>query len=449
MAHSNNVISSIKLPNGNTYEIHDAKAIHNVEELGLAAALVFKGTKSTEAEVLALTSAKVGDVYLCTGTGEEFVCIKEIQGTANADSWERLGNIHNAASAYHTHTVTVTGTNKESAVTGTVVIPTVSKTSKYMKATATPGTVTPSADKVLGADTTFAITGGGATTTKLSAKASGGVVSADGTVSAVTGYANPTTDTALGTNATFSTSGGTATKSKMVTTTIKNPTTLTEISVPNVTSNTEVSIPNVTSVGSRTAGTAASWGATVNDEVLTFSWTANTPTAVTMPTLGTAIKATNTVLGTANKAHKVTTTDATVATGALSTSGSGAEVATDVSKVSVSVSDSDVVTAITGLGTASTKTVLTGVKMEAQPTITISTGTSGDVTVATGVNSMGISVGTNDRVDALTGVTVAAPTVTLSNDGTSSNGVAFVDTVSIGSTNAEIVNGKAAAQEWT
>ena len=45
MAHSNNVISKIKLPGNTTeYEIHDAHAIHDVSELGVSGALVFKGT---------------------------------------------------------------------------------------------------------------------------------------------------------------------------------------------------------------------------------------------------------------------------------------------------------------------------------------------------------------------------------------------------------------------
>jgi hypothetical protein len=49
MAHNTNIISSIKLPNGTTYEIHDAQAIHTIEELGLGSALIFKGVKETYA----------------------------------------------------------------------------------------------------------------------------------------------------------------------------------------------------------------------------------------------------------------------------------------------------------------------------------------------------------------------------------------------------------------
>lgn len=77
-----------------------------------------------------------------------------------------------------------------------------------------------------------------------------------------------------------------------------------------------------------TSGTAASWGASVSNGVLSFSFTANTPTAVT-------------------------TSNVTVATGAKST-----------------------IAPITALGTATTATCLTGVKVTAQPTISLAAYTS-------------------------------------------------------------------------
>ena len=61
----------------------------------------------------------------------------------------------------------------------------------------------------------------------------------------------------------------------------------------------QTTVPNVTDVG-----TAASWSATVENEVMTFSFTADT-----VPTLGTAI---------------------TVATGSVSSNGTGSDVVTDV-----------------------------------------------------------------------------------------------------------------------
>ena len=69
MADAKKYIKKIQLP-GQTepYSIRDEEAIHNIEDLGLASALVFKGTKATEAEVLAVTGAKIGDVWLAQDT---------------------------------------------------------------------------------------------------------------------------------------------------------------------------------------------------------------------------------------------------------------------------------------------------------------------------------------------------------------------------------------------
>lgn len=406
MAHSNNIISSIKLPNGTTYEIHDAQAIHNVEELGLAAAMTFKGTKTTDAEILAITSAKVGDVWLSTGTNTEYVCVTAISGTSNASAWEKLGNVHDAAASNHTHGVTVTGSNAASTVTGTVTVPTVSRTQKYLTATNGAPEVT--------------------TTNKtITATASGTAVASNGTAQAITALGTATTDAALGAEATFKVTGGTASTSKMVTTTVKNPS-VSSVSIPNVTSNTSVTASKVSSSGSKTNGTAASWTASVSNGVLSFGWTANTPTAVTLPTF-TDVTATNTTLGTALSASKVTTSNVTVATGALASDGAGSSVATGVSEISVAVDEADAVSAITGFGTHTTKTVLTGVKVSAQPTITITNGSN-----------------------VVTDVTVAPSAITLTEaDANSTGAVPVISGVSIGSASVNLQNGSAAAQKWT
>ena len=447
MAHSDKIISSIKLPNGAEYQIHDAQAIHSVEELGLSAALVFKGTKSTEAAITGLTSANVGDVYLCTGNNAEYVCVTAISGTANASAWEKLGNVHDAASSNHTHGVTVSGTNEASAVTGTVTVPTVSKTQKYLTATNTAPEVTPTTNSVLGANTKFTVSGGDASTTKLAATASGVAVGADGTAAAITGFGTHTTDSALGTGATFKVTGGAATTSKMVTTTVKNPS-VTAVSIPNVTANETVTASKVSDAGSQTKGTPASWSATVNNGVLSFDWTANSPTIVTMPTFSD-VTATNTTLGNAIDASKVTTSDVTVATGDLASTGSGSSVATGVGSISIAVDNADTVSAITALGTPTTATALTGVKVTAQPTVTIKSGTTGDVSVATGVSDISVTA-SGDNVAALTGVEVAPSVITLTNNASEVSGaVPVVSAVEIGTASASIQNGSAAAQKWT
>lgn len=139
------VISKIKLPNNSSvYHLVDSSALHSddidttvtntsTSKVGSASAvkaaydrgteaynhaddllkslgsyLTFKGTKTTEAEIKSLTTAKVGDVWLETTNHSEFVCIEAINGTASANSWEKLGMDINAASSTHTHTVTYT-----------------------------------------------------------------------------------------------------------------------------------------------------------------------------------------------------------------------------------------------------------------------------------------------------------------------------------------------------
>lgn len=259
--------------------------------------------------------------------------------------------------------------------------------------------------------------------TKLSATASGTAVGANGTTSAVTGYESPVTDQVLGTGTTFSTTvtpqntnvrataSGTAlstnndsfvksypgVSSKLVTTSIKGVSGTT-------------SVATVTNSGSKTNGTASSWSANVDaNGVLSFSFTANTPTAVTLPTFGSATVATAdanattvatgtlasnggggavlTGLGTATTANALTS--ASVSTQPTITLATGASAGTGVvsltagiASASTTAGTNDQVSALTGLGAATTSTVLTGVKVTAQPTVTIASGSTGDVTVA-------------------------------------------------------------------
>lgn len=440
MAHSANIISSIKLPNGSTYEIHDAQAIHTIEELGLGSALVFKGVKETLSQ-LPSTGNKVGDVWHVKEDDYEYVWAA-IDGTGK---WEEFGAPHNFASSEHKHTVTVTGSNKPSAVSGSVTVPTVSSSSKYIRATVSRGAV--STDSALGTGATFSTTVT-PTTTNIKATASGAAVAANGTAAAITGFGAHSTDTALGTNATFAVSGGTASTSKMVTTTVKNPSVV-DADASKITSNTDVKASKVSNTGSKADGSAASWTASVTDGVLSFTWKANVPTAVTLPTF-TEVTASK-IVAEDVAASKVTTSNVTVATGSLSATGTGADVATGVSAISVSVDNADAVEAITELGTPTTANALTGVKITAQPTIALTTGATagaGVVSVATGIQRATTSVESADTVNAITSVPV--PTVALSKDATSTTGtVALVESVTVGSTAASITNGTAAAQEWT
>lgn len=438
--HSTNYIQSIKLPNGTTYEIHDAKAVHDISDLGLSSALVFKGTKATVAEVTALTSAKQGDVWVVTEDHCEYVCVKTITA-ADDTAWERLGDINTYK---HTHSATVTGHNSESKVTGAVAVPTISKERKYLGATANAPTVTPTTDKVLGENTKFKVSGGSTTKKRIKASASGTTVGADGTVEAVTSI-QTTTDSFVGPDATFTTTV-TPDSGKLVTT--KASKVVSEnIIIPKYTV-TGDTVAKVTGAGSVSAGSAASWTASVNNNVLEFAWTANTPTSVSLPTFGLA-SVSKVTEDTANHyvaSYIVSNNDVTVATGAISSTGTGGEVVTGITSAETNFDNKDSSTAITGI-TPNTKTVLTGVQVTKQPTVDLSVSSSmADFEVVTAITSISVEADESDRVAALTGVTVGAPTVTLNN--TAASGPA-TDLVTIGTTNVQLQSGRAAAQTWT
>lgn len=393
-----NIISSIKLPNGTTYQIHDEHAIHSVEELGLSAALVFKGTKASVSD-LPTSGNKVGDVWYITADDSEYVWTDYL-------AWEAFGGIHDSASSDHTHSVAVTGTNAASAVTGHVVVPTVSSTQKYLTATNNTPDVETSTGSVLGANTTFTVSGGEVTTTKIKAIVSDIDIAGNGTAAAITGFDAHTTGSAMGAEATFKVNGGDVTTRKME----------------------KTSVSKVSKSGSKTDGTAASWSANVTNGVLSFDWVTNTPTAVTLPTFESV----------------------EVANGHLSEAGFGDAVATGVSAFTVVVEDAKPVEAITALGTATTADALTDIQVVTQPTFTFAPDENGDISIVTGISAISVTANDDDNVTAITGVEVGASEITLINSATNAAGaVPVVSDVSIGSVNAELQNGSAAAQVWT
>lgn len=345
----------------------------------------------------------------------------------------------------------------------------------------THGDLTGHTTNVLGTETTFtgSVTPQLNNTTKyLSASASGGSVAPSGDdVTVVTGYASPTTDKALGEATTFALTSGsvafetpstdtfvksvsTTSNKNLVTTTVPNVTGNTDVSIPNVTGNTDVSIPNVTSVGSASTWTFAMGTGEGNTETLIISGGNSTA-----PTLGTALSASKVTLGTALSASKVTLGNAiTVATGSADANGTGAALVTGVSTPStgsaitslpsasvstgITVGTNDKVTALTGLGTPSTDTVVgtSSTFTVTDPTVTLTVNDSSaagrvqylqttagaNSTVSVSVNSAdtvaavtsmptstvgtGITVGSNDPVTAITSVgtgTAAAQTITV------------------------------------
>lgn len=107
----------------------------------------------------------------------------------------------------------------------------------------------------------------------------------------------------------------------------------------------------------------------------------------------------------------------TVATGSLDAQGGGATVVTGLVGMGAGVAD-----AITALGTPSTATVLTGVKVTTQPTIALTANSSTATGRITYLESLGtitqptITAGTNDKVTAVTGIgtgTAGAQTITV------------------------------------
>lgn len=134
-----------------------------------------------------------------------------------------------------------------------------------------------------------------------------------------------------------------------------------------VTANSDVSIPNVTSAGSASTW-AFSMGTGNDSETLIISG-ANGSAA----TLGTSLSA-----------SKVTTGESTtMATGAIR---SGTSALGDV---------------LIGLGTATTASALTGVKVTSQPTVSLATGATagtGVISVATGITSATTTTNNKDQV---------------------------------------------------
>lgn len=315
--------------------------------------------------------------------------------------------------------------------------------------TAVTGYANPTTDEVLGSGTQYTVTQptvalstgatagtgvisvatgiGNATTKYLSASASGTTVGANGTATAVTGYANPTTTSAA--------SSVTPSNENLDTTTIygvQNSTTSVIGVQSSTTTASKATVGTATSQTTATGGSTASTsntdflkGISVSNETLIFgAATLNTQTTsipnVSFSDVTVPIKNTSSTT-VPIKASSSTT----VATGTTSAAGTGDAVVVDVSV-------GDIVTVLTGLGTPSTKTVLTGVQVTAQPTITLTAnnsnadgrityvqaqGTANTTNIKATASGTAVSHTSDDLVDALTGLGTASTDTVL---GTSS-----------------------------
>jgi hypothetical protein len=406
-----NYIRQVKLGDI-VYDIHDQEAIHSLADLaalGMSTEgiFVFKGTVATVAD-LPTTGNKVGHVYHVTANHSEYVWAL-VDGGA-AEGWEEFGE-HFVVN--HTHTVTVTGTNASSSVTGTATVtggnstssvsgsasianaPKVSASAKYAKVSTGNDTFVKSYPGATSKLVTTSITPAGAATSVISS-----VTPSTGSVTGVSGS----------TTASKASAGAAVAVAKAGT----------AVSIPNVTGNTSVTASKVKSAGSAgSKGSAASWSASVSNGVLSFSFTANTPTTpATIPTFE-SVTASNTTLGTAISV-----------TPAVSNGNITPYTFTDVT--------------VPKAATAAT-TVVTGVDTDTANVATVGSAT----TVATGSlsssgkgSSVMTGLGTATTASALTSASLAA--------GTSSDGVHTGDDVTIETqTLSGTISGTAAAQTWT
>ena len=475
MAHNEYIISQVKLPGSEQiYQIHDEHAIHDISELGVSGALVFKGTVAAVSDLPAAAANNQGHVYLVSGENLEYVCIEKGEGYA----WEPLGNVHDAASSTHTHNITVSGGNSASAVEVEVAVPTVEASTGSLTATATAPAIEVTTEDTLAAGAKFNTTINGEVVTDVTpsfgaytATAAGVTVAGDGTAKAITGFgAHPTSDFVTDVTSTNATvvgdiSKGTAKAITSVTDTKTNV--LTGLGTPTsgafatgvavdgtAEAITDLNTTKVTGADFITEGSAASWTANVVNGTLTFGWTANTPTAATTAekTFVTGSKATAAVatgVKVSSTANAITDLGTPTGTEVVSSVSIGdGEFINAVSSIPATVIGSinfDESAALVGLGTPVTADVLTGVKVTAQPNVTLTKIAGNDFVTDVDVKKDGITATTtadanNGVVKAVTSVTAAAPTVTV--NGTVVTGVTVGEKMATGT-------GTAAAQTWT
>lgn len=356
-------ISKITLPSGNTYDIKDAGARQLISELtGISLIVAWNGTSTPVVAnipagvvvtyngtdytgTLTANSATAGAFYLVhsTASSVEMDVYDEYVaiGAAGSKSWERIGSTSIDLSALGALAYKDSVTLSKGS--GDNVLGEATTFTAAASSVSFSGGTT---DKVLGSDATFT-TSVTPTTTNIKATASGTALSVtdDGTFLKATDGVSPTSLLA----------GVSPAKDNLVTT----------------------SVPNVTS-----AGTASSWafgmGTGSDAETLIISGANGSA-----PTLGTAI---------------------TCATGAVSQSGDGAPVVTEVDQTGFFVQ---------------TGYALTSASISSQPTVALSTGATagtGVVSVATGITSATTTTNNKDEVTAVTGIgtgTAAAQTITV------------------------------------
>ena len=386
-------ISKITLPSGTTYDLKDATAREMISG-GISFIIAWDGNSApvvsdipegvtvtyngqTYTGTMDADDAQAGAFYLVAYDDRpndiysEYVPV----GTTGSKYWEKIGD----TSVDLSDVVTDVTLNKQ--------------TTEFVT-----GYSSPTTDTVIGSNATFSFTQPTVTvtpsTTYLGASASGTAVGADGTAAAITGFGTHTTQN-------FVTSVSAESNKKLVTTSI------TGVSGSTTASKATAATSQTTADGTGTASTTnTDWlkGVSVSNETLVIG-------AATMDTQ-TTTQFTFADVTVPTAASSATT----VATGSATTSGTGAAVVT-------SITIGNTGAAITALGTPTTANALTGVKVTAQPSVSLSTNAStgtGRVQVATGISSASATDGavawnSKDQVTALTGLGTASKASGLNN----------------------------------
>ena len=403
----------------NIYDIYDASAIHSLEDiqgLGLEGAFIFKGVVAKVSD-LPKTGNEVGYVYHVTENGNEYVWTTE-------GAWEEFGS-HIVLE--HTHDVSVSGnaqiagTNTASAVSGSgsITVPTVSKTAKYAKVSATPteGFVK-SYPGVTSKMVTTSVTPAGAATSVVSSvtPTTGSIVGVSGSVVASKAKAGSAVAVAkAGSAVTVATRAGAKT-------TVGNANVGNDVTVA-----TGLSGGSVVA-GSSTSGTA--YTASVDDGVLKFSpisvVVSVTPTAVTLPTANTttikpAVSSTTEIYGCGD------TTDIIPAVA------NGNITPYTFDEVDVPVAAAAATTVITGVSTDSKNVATVGESVTLATGSLSSNGTGSEIMTGLGTPTTG---------SAITSAKLVA--------GTASDGLGVGDEVTISSESKTVsITGTAAAQIWS
>lgn len=352
----------------------------------------------------------VDDTSSLTGACTEYVILRSGEEGSYAYRWEKIGTTSSDLADYLTYNLQYNnaalsaGSHKH-----TVTVPTVTKTTTKLSASV--GNVAVGANGTAAVVKSYpGVSSKLVTATIVPAVANGTASKATAGTAVTYGNANVGTAVSVGTSL-----GGTKT---FVTSAIKSATldVVTTASEGYQAVVTGATMPTLggtkTFVTGVNTGTAASWSAHVsNDGVLSFEWTANTPST----SAGTGTVSLNAGSAT-TKYIKVNTTNAATSTVTLNTTNITPAAAstskitpytfTDVSvaKVDTGVtvatgalaSDGEGSSVLTGLGTASTATVLTGVKVSTQPTVTLVSDATGDVEVVSAVTVNSTTANTSE-----------------------------------------------------